>query len=98
MKDADKLAYAISYLRRTKTLEQIKALADVVGAAVLSGKSKVTITGSTFEGGSSTGEREWECAITGQACESLIREPTVTASRLRVISHNVAMGPCSYLS
>lgn len=83
MDDARKISYAVSYLRRKKTLEEIKTLADVVAAAVLSGRTKVTITSSTMEGGASAGQVEFEAAIVGVACEQIINaaEPVSAGNR-----------------
>lgn len=102
MTDASKLAYAIAFLRRTMNLGQITTLANAVGAAVVAGKSKITVTRSGFEGGSSEAVVEFEVAITGQACEKLladaaaqaITDPAASIAAIkRIISNTVIFGP-----
>jgi hypothetical protein len=103
MTDAAKLAYALRYLRRAlsggaKTLDQLKALADQCAAAILAGETKVTITESTFEGGSSNGQVEFEAALVGQALETIIAEsdPDFVAPPPRRIHTTVVLGPTPY--
>lgn len=84
MTDADKLAYAIQFLRRKKTLGEITALADTVGAALIAGQTKVVITSSQMEGGGGSGLIEFEAGITGRACEALLAE----AARLGLTDTN----------
>lgn len=72
MTDANKIAYAKRYLGRTKSLAELKTLADQVASAILSGKTRIAVTGIVIEGGMTTGQIEFECAIVGQACEELI--------------------------
>lgn len=79
MTDAAKIAYVKSYLRRTATLLQLRAIADQVFACAT---ETVTLTANSFEGGASSGQVTFEKALLGTAVEELIREmdPAVAAA------------------
>lgn len=83
MEDSRKLNYALSYLGRTKTLEELKTLSGTVAAALLTGATKVKITSQTLEGQTSAGVIEMEAVLVGEACEILIRrqEPPAAGER-----------------
>lgn len=74
MADLQKITYAKSYLRRTKTVEELKALADKVAQAVLTGEDYVSFTTVGADGASSSGELRMAPDIVGYAVEELLAE------------------------
>ena len=71
MTDREKIEYAKSYLRRTKSLPELKQLADDVYNAAT---QTITLRSGAFEGGSHSGDITFEKALLGQAIEELIAE------------------------
>lgn len=72
--DQQKINYAIAYLRRTKTVAELKTLADKIAAAVLSGDDHVVITSNSYVGGGASGEMRFPADIAGHAIEILLAE------------------------
>ncbi len=72
--DQQKINYAMAYLRRTKTVAELKVLADKVAASVLADDDHVVITSNSFVGGSASGEVRFPADIVGQAIEILLAE------------------------
>lgn len=74
--DAEQLRYAKRYLKRTKSLAELKSLADTV---FTSSTETVTLTSNSYEGGAASGQVTFRKDILGQAIEDLIQEldPTV---------------------
>lgn len=71
MTDREKIDYAKSFLRRTKSLPELKQLAvDTFGAAT----DTITLTSGAFEGGSQSGQITFEKALLGKAIEELLME------------------------
>lgn len=71
MIDAEKLDYVKRYLRRTKTLAELKTLADTVFETAT---DTVTLTSNNYEGGGASGQVTFEKALIGAAIEDLIAE------------------------
>jgi hypothetical protein len=78
--DALKIAGVKSYLRRNKTLVELKALADT---AFLTATEEVTITSIGTEGSSTSGQVSFPKWLLLQALEELISEldPTPASAR-----------------
>jgi hypothetical protein len=78
--DSEKIAGVKSYLRRNKSLEDLKALADSV---FLTATEEVTITSIGTEGSSTSGQVSFPKWLLLQALEELISEldPTPASAR-----------------
>jgi hypothetical protein len=78
--DSEKIAGVKSYLRRNKSLEDLKALADSV---FLTATEEVTITSIGTEGSSTSGQVSFPKWLLLQALEELIAEldPTPASAR-----------------
>ena len=72
--DAQIFNYAKAYLRRTKTVDQLKALAETVAAAILHGEDHVVITSTGHDGSSGSGELRVAADVVGLAVEQLLAE------------------------
>lgn len=71
MTEAEKIAYAVRYLRRKYSLADLKTLADTVWATAT---DTVTLTANNYEGGGASGQVTFEKALLGAAIEQLISE------------------------
>jgi hypothetical protein len=69
--DREKINYAKAYLRRTKSVDALKALADELYA---SATDTITLTSGAFEGGSHSGQITFEKVLLGIAIEELLAE------------------------
>lgn len=87
MDDASNIATAADYLRRTKTLAELKALMAKVGEEALG--ETVTLTGNSFEGGTASGVITFPRMAYLSAIMAIIDEldPTNAPTRAPTQSH-----------
>lgn len=62
------------FLRRTKTINEIKDLSAQAHAAILEGKDVVVVTSSSFDGVSTSGHVTMSALMLGEVCEEIIAE------------------------
>ena len=72
MTDLDKIAGVKSYLRRTKTVAELEALAD---SAFASASEEVVITSIGTEGSSTSGQVSFPKWLLLQAIEEILEQP-----------------------
>jgi hypothetical protein len=75
--DADKRLAASRYLRRTKTADEIRLIADQAFSDIQAGK---TVTSVSFEGGATSSIENCNPTILLNACEDVLDELGVTDS------------------